>query len=145
MDINLIQVGLSATCHVTVTEPDVAAFARLSQDTNPIHVDAVVARDFGFPRAVAHGMLALSSISRLIGTRLPGPGSLWVSQEVRFVAPALVGDSLTARVEVQQVSKAAGIVVLRTEVINHTSGEPVLVGTAKVKILERRSALQDPQ
>jgi acyl dehydratase len=136
MDIADIRVGLAATCDVTVTAVDVDTFARLSQDTNPLHVDAAAARDFGFPRPVAHGMLALGTISRLIGTEVPGAGALWVSQEVRFVGPVLVGDRLTARVEVTQISRAARIVVLRTEVINH-SGALVLLGTAKVKVLER--------
>jgi acyl dehydratase len=136
MDIGDIRVGLAATCDVTVTAVDVDTFARLSHDTNPLHVDAAAAREFGFPRPVAHGMLALGTISRLIGTEVPGPGALWVSQDVRFGGPVLVGDRLTARVEVTQISRAARIVVLRTEVINH-SGALVLLGTAKVKVLER--------
>jgi acyl dehydratase len=139
MDICDITVGLAATCDVTVTARDIETFARLSHDTNPLHVDAAAARDFGFPRPVAHGMLALGAISRLIGTQLPGPGALWVSQEVRFVGPVLVGDRLTARVEVAQVSRAARIVVLRTQVINHASGTHVLLGTARVMVLPRRA------
>jgi 3-hydroxybutyryl-CoA dehydratase len=144
MDINAIYVGHQATCDLTVTAADVDAFARLSLDTNPIHLDPAVARDFGFSRAVAHGMLALGSISRLIGTSLPGPGALWVAQDVRFVGPVFVGDALTARVEVEQVSRAAGVVVLHTEVICRASGATVLSGTARVKVLERRPAADAP-
>jgi 3-hydroxybutyryl-CoA dehydratase len=135
-DIADIRLGAVAGCDFTLTEQDVATFARLSQDTNPLHVDAEAARQLGFPRPVVHGLLTLGSISRLIGTELPGPGALWVSQSVQFVAPVLVGDRLSARVEVTQISKAAGIVVLRTDVINHDSNTRCLVGTANVKMLQ---------
>jgi acyl dehydratase len=135
MTIEAIQIGDAAACELVITAADVDQFARLSQDTNPLHVDAGAAHAFGFPAPVAHGMLALSSISRLIGTELPGPGALWMSQEVRFIAPVLVGDALRARVEVQQVSRGSRVVVLRTEVVNRDSGRPVLSGTAKVMLL----------
>jgi acyl dehydratase len=135
-DISAIQVGCVATCAFTLTEEDVISFARLSQDTNPLHIDPVAAREFGFPRPVAHGLLTLGGISRLIGTELPGPGALWVSQDVQFLTPVLVGDQLSARVEVMKVSKAAGIVVLRTEVLNRNSNTRALIGTAKVKVLQ---------
>jgi acyl dehydratase len=138
LTIDSIHVGSAATCDLQVTDADIHAFAALSRDTNPLHVDAAAAREFGFPRPVAHGMIALGSISRLIGTELPGPGALWLSQEVQFVGPVLAGDSLTARVEVTRVSKAAGVVVLRTEVTSGASGQPVLVGTARVKVLPRK-------
>ena len=97
------------------------------------------ARDCGFPGRVAHGMLALSTISRLIGTELPGPGSLWVAQDVQFAVPALVGDRLQASVTVQSISRATQLVVLATEVVKAGSGAVVLRGTAKVRIPERRS------
>jgi acyl dehydratase len=139
MDICDIRLGQTATCDVTVTAQDVDTFARLSLDTNPLHLDAAAARDFGFPRPVAHGMLALGAISRLIGTELPGPGALWVAQDVRFVGLVFVGDRLTARVQVMQVSKAARLLILSTEVINQSSGEHVLRGTAKVVMLKRRA------
>jgi acyl dehydratase len=138
MDICDIRLGQTAKCDVTVTAEDVDTFARLSLDTNPLHLDAAVARDFGFPRPVAHGMLALSTISRLIGTELPGAGALWVSQDVRFVGLVFVGDRLNARVQVMEVSKAARLLVLSTEVINQETGEYVLRGTAKVVMLKRR-------
>jgi acyl dehydratase len=138
--IDVIRVGDTASCDVLITEEAVASFARLSADTNPLHLDAEVARGYGFTRPVAHGLLALSAVSRLIGTRLPGPGSLWVSQELRFVMPVLVGDRLIARVSVQQVSKAVGLVSLKTEVTNFETGASVLTGTARVKILPRVDA-----
>jgi acyl dehydratase len=141
-DITRIQVGDSASCEMTVTEKHVDAFARLSLDDNPLHMDDNVAHEYGFPRRVAHGLLALSAISRLIGTQLPGPGALWLSQDVQFAAPVLVGDKLEARVTVQQISVAAQAVVLRTEAANLDSGAVVLRGTARVRIIPRPQQVQ---
>ena len=136
-DISRLKVGDTASCEFSVNEETIATFAELSHDDNPLHMDEQVARSYGFPHRVAHGMLALSAISRLIGTQLPGPGSLWVSQEFKFPAAVLVGDCLAAQVTVEQVSIAAGIVKLRTEVRNKDSGSVVLTGTAMVKIPRR--------
>lgn len=142
-DIRRILPGDTATCESTVSESDVLAFSRLSLDVNPLHLDRDVAGGYGFERPVAHGMLALSIISRLIGTVLPGPGSLWVSQEVKFPSPALVGDRLAGTVSVEQVSLSTGLVVLRTEVINVNTGRPVLSGMARVKVMPPASAAPD--
>lgn len=143
-DINRLKIGDAASCDFVVSEKNVATFAELSQDNNPLHMDEQIARSYGFPRRVAHGMLALSAISRLIGTQLPGPGSLWVSQEVKFPAAVFVGDELGARVTVEQVSLAAGMVKLRTEVRNKDSGSIVLLGSAMVKIPPRNSGETRP-
>jgi len=134
-DLRVLQVGDTATCDFQVTADDVQAFARLSHDTNALHLDPEFAQNLGFPAPVAHGMLSLGAISRLIGTRLPGPGALWMSQEVRFTAPVLVGDTLTALVRVERLSLAAGVVQLATTVTNHRTNRPVLEGSAKVKVL----------
>lgn len=137
-DFSKIQVGDTASCEVTVTEEDVDTFARLSLDDNSLHMDEAVAQSYGFQRRVAHGMLALSAISRLIGTQLPGHGSLWLSQDLQFATPVFVGDTFEARVTVQQLSAAAQVVVLSTEATNLTTGSPVLRGTAKVRIPSRK-------
>lgn len=141
-DISRLKIGDAASCDFVVDERSVEAFAELSADDNPLHMDEQVARSHGFPRRVAHGMLALSAISRLIGTQLPGPGSLWVSQEVKFPAPVLVGDALTAQVVVEQISLAVGSVKLRTEVRNKETGVIVLSGFAMVKIPSRDSGAE---
>ena len=138
-DMESIQAGASASCRLVITGELIDGFATLSADVNPLHVDTAAAQACGFPRRVAHGMLALSAVSRLIGTRLPGPGSLWLAQELRFVAPVFVGDVLDARVIVEQVSRGARIVTLRTEVTNVTSGTEVLVGSARVQVVARET------
>jgi len=133
--IDTFSVGDTRQCELQVSPKDVEIFSQLSGDTNPLHMDEAAANEYGFPRRVAHGMIALGAISRLIGTELPGPGALWVAQDVQFAGPVFVGDSLSARVTVEQISKAAGLLVLRTEVVNTKTAEVVLSGTAKVRIL----------
>jgi acyl dehydratase len=111
-----------------------AAFAALSYDDNALHMSDEFAREHGFPGRVAHGMLSLATISRLIGTQLPGPGALWISQEFQFVTPVYVGNTIAAKVTVQSVSSAARIVTLQTEVHNLSTKNVVLRGTAKVRM-----------
>ena len=136
-EISRLKIGDTATCDLDVTEQHVAAFAELSGDINPLHMETAIAQAAGFPRRVAHGMLALSAISRLIGTQLPGGGSLWTAQEVRFGAPVFVGDSVTARVTIEQISTGAQMIKLRTDVVNKSTGAVVLSGTAMVRIPPR--------
>ena len=133
-ELEQIKTGDSANCEFMVSEAAVNAFAALSYDDNPLHTQEAFAQARGFPGRVAHGMLALSTISRLIGTQLPGPGSLWISQELQFAAPVFIGDQLAAKVTVQSVSQAARIVVLQTEVFNAATNAVVLRGIAKVRV-----------
>ena len=136
-EIDRINVGDTATCEWTVTAEQVDAFARFSLDTNPLHMSDDFAREGGFSGRVAHGMLTLSAISRLIGTQLPGPGSLWMSQETNFAAPVFLNDQIQARVTVKTVSRSAQVVVLQTDAINLQTQAVVLRGTAKVRIVQR--------
>ena len=114
--------------HVFTTE-DVAAFARLSGDDNPIHLDADAATAAGFEREVVHGVLVTSLISRLLGTRLPGPGTILLGQELRYRRPVYPGDRLTATVEVTSVREDKPVIVLKTWV---EGDEVVLDGEATV-------------
>lgn len=129
-----IHIDDSATCEWLVTPEMIDAFAAFSFDDNPLHVDEEFAKGLGFEGRVAHGMVAMSAISRLIGTKLPGPGSLWMSQEVHFAAPVYVGDTIQAKVTVQSVSKSARVVSLSTEAINKQTMLVILRGTAKVRV-----------
>jgi acyl dehydratase len=130
--------GDTATCRLDVTPDLVAQFAAWSLDDNPLHMDDEVAKEYGFSGRVAHGMLAMGAISRLIGTQLPGPGSLWVSQEVQFPAAVMVGDQLQAKATVQGVSRGAQIATLAVEAANCATGVVVLRGTAKVRVPPRQ-------
>ena len=123
--------GDRASVEQVFTEENVAEFARLSGDDNPIHLDAAAARAAGFDREVVHGVLVTSLISRLLGTRLPGPGTILLGQELRYRRPVHPGDRLTATVEVTSVRKDKPVIVLRTWV---EGTEVVLDGEATVML-----------
>jgi 3-hydroxybutyryl-CoA dehydratase len=99
-----LHVGAAAEFSKTVTEADVVLFAGITGDFNPVHVDAVAAAESRFGGRIAHGMLSASFISTVLGTRLPGPGAIYLSQTLRFTAPVCIGDTVTARVEVVELA-----------------------------------------
>lgn len=124
-----LQPGDSASIDHTFTAADVETFARLSGDDNPIHLNAEAARGAGFDREVVHGVLVTSLISRLLGTRLPGPGTILLGQQLRYLRPVHPGDPVRASVEVISVREDKPVIVLRTWV---ESSEVVLDGEATV-------------
>ena len=89
--------GMSAVFSKTVTEADLLMFAGVSGDTNPLHLDEDFASRTMFESRIAHGMLTASLVSTVLGTRLPGPGAVYVSQSIRFLAPVRIGDTVIAR------------------------------------------------
>jgi len=95
-----LETGMSATFSKTVTEADIAAFAGLSGDFNPVHIDEEYARTTMFKGRIAHGILSAAFISTVFGMRMPGPGCIYVSQALKFKAPVRIGETVTARVEV---------------------------------------------
>ena len=95
-----LAVGMSQVFSKTVTEADLLMFAGVSGDTNPIHLDEDFASRTMFESRIAHGMLTASLVSTVLGTRLPGPGAVYISQNVRFLAPVRIGDTVIARAEV---------------------------------------------
>ena len=104
--------------------------ASVSLDTNPVHLDAVAAEKSLFGERIAHGMLTAGLISACLGTRLPGPGTIYLGQTLEFSAPVRIGDTITAQVEVVEVGEK-GRVRLATRCTNVT-GETVLSGEATV-------------
>lgn len=101
-----LSVGMSASFEKTVTEADIVTFADLSGDTNPVHMDEAFAAATPFKGRIAHGMLGASLISTVFGTRLPGPGCIYVSQDLRFKAPVRIGDTVVASVTVAEIDTA---------------------------------------
>lgn len=99
-DFEDLTVGMTASVGRTVSEGDILAFAAVSGDTNPVHMDEEFAASTMFGSRIAHGMLSASYISAVFGTKLPGPGCIYVSQSLRFKAPVRVGDTVVARVTV---------------------------------------------
>jgi 3-hydroxybutyryl-CoA dehydratase len=124
-------VGASASRSKTITDSDIRTFATLSGDTNPVHLDEAAAAGTIFGKRVAHGMLTASLISAVLGCDLPGSGSIYLGQELRFVAPVFINDTVTATVEVIQVREDKRIITLRTIVTNQNA-RVVVEGKATV-------------
>jgi 3-hydroxybutyryl-CoA dehydratase len=126
-----LRLGDWAEFSKTVTEADVVLFAGVTGDFNPAHVDQVWASRTRFGGRIVHGILSAGLISAAIGTRLPGPGSIYLSQELKFLAPVRIGDTLTARVEVLEILERRNRTRLGTQVRNQ-EGTLVVDGTAWV-------------
>ena len=126
-----LKVGQTAVVARTLTEADIVLFAGISGDTNPVHINEEFAAETVFSGRVAHGMLTASFISTVIGTRLPGPGAIYLSQSLKFVTPVRAGDTITARVDVLEVLPERNRARLQTVCVNQR-GEEVLSGEAWV-------------
>jgi 3-hydroxybutyryl-CoA dehydratase len=125
-----LEVGQTASLAKTITEADILLFAAVSMDTNPVHVDAEAAKGSVFKERVAHGMLSAGLISAVLGTRLPGPGTVYLGQSLRFRGPVKIGDTVTATVEVASLQPEKKRVTLKT--ICTVAGKPVIEGEAVV-------------
>ena len=121
--------GQRATFSKTITEADIQAFADLTGDRNPLHLDAEFARRARFGRPVAPGLLVAGMISAALGTRLPGAGAIYLSQSLRFLKPVYPGDTVTATVEVTAWQEHKGVVTLRTTCANQ-AGDLIIDGEA---------------
>ena len=132
-------VGARAHFSKTIDASSIAAFAALTGDTNPMHSSAEFARRTRYSRPIAHGMLTASLISTVIGTKLPGPGSIWVSQTLEFRRPVFPGDTITATATVASVQETKRLVKLRTHCTNQHD-EIVLEGEALILLDELRPA-----
>lgn len=129
--IDELYVGQSCSFSKTITESDVYLFAGITGDLNPAHVNAQYAQDTRFKARIAHGMLSASLISTILGTSLPGNGTIYMGQEVKFLAPVYFGDTVTACVEVKEIIKRNNRVILHTYCKNQ-DGTMVVDGTATV-------------
>lgn len=109
-----LSVGQAAIFGKTVTEADIAAFAGVSGDTNPVHLNEEYAKGTMFKGRIAHGMLSASFISTVFGTKLPGPGCIYVSQLLKFKAPVKIGDTVIARVEVTALNPEKKFATFKT-------------------------------
>ena len=128
----MIKVGDSQSVSKTISESDVYAFAGVTGDFNGLHVDRVRAADSVFGERVAHGLLSAGLLSAVIGTKLPGSGTVYLRQTLDFLAPVKIGDTITARVTVMEILNAEkGIYKLKTVCVNQT-GECVIDGEAVV-------------
>jgi 3-hydroxybutyryl-CoA dehydratase len=126
-----IQIGDAAEFSKTVSETDIYLYAGITGDLNPAHINAAYAEKTFFKVRIAHGMLTAGFISTILGTLLPGPGTIYLKQELRFLAPVQIGDTITARAEVTAKVEEKNKVTLKTT-CNNQDGTLVLDGEAVV-------------
>ena len=129
--ISEMKVGDSASFTKTVSEHDVYTYAGVSGDFNPAHVNEVEAQKGMFGKRIAHGMLSAGFISTVLGTQLPGPGTIYIGQELRFTKPVFFGDTITATVTVAELIPEKNSAILDT-VCTNQNGDVVIKGKATV-------------
>jgi 3-hydroxybutyryl-CoA dehydratase len=124
-----LKVGQSASIENTVTEEDIQAFGKATGDMNPVHFDEAYAKNTLFRGRVAHGVLSIGFISALLGMKLPGEGTIFVSAKVEFKAPVRIGDTVVTTGTVKEIGERRRVVM---ECICTVNGNPVVVGEALV-------------
>jgi len=128
---DVFNVGDSANFAKAITAEDVEAYAGLTGDTNPIHLDDAYAVTTRFGRRIAHGMLTAGLISTVIGTKLPGRGAIYAGQTLRFLKPVYLGDTITVTATLTGYDEVKGRMTIET-VCRNQQGEDVLAGEADV-------------
>jgi 3-hydroxybutyryl-CoA dehydratase len=133
-----ISEGMTAVFSKTVTEADIVLFAGITGDTNPVHLNEEFAKPTMFKGRIAHGMLTAGFVSAVFGTKLPGPGCIYLSQSLKFKAPVRIGDTVVARVTVSAIDQAKGRVTFATTC--HVGDAVVLDGEAQLLVPRRPQA-----
>ena len=110
-----ISMGQEAEFSKTVTEADIEMYAKVSGDVNPVHMDEDFAKTTIFKTRIAHGMLSAGFVSAILGTKLPGPGCIYLSQSLKFLAPVMIGDTVMARATVTGIVPEKKRVTLKTD------------------------------
>ena len=131
MTIQEMKIGDSASTVKTIWESDVYLFAGITGDLNPAHTDEVSASQTPFGGRIAHGILSAGLISAVLGMRLPGPGTIYLGQELRFTKPVHIGDTVTATATVSEIVAEKNIVKLET-ICTNQNGDVVVKGMATV-------------
>ncbi len=133
-----LSVGMTASYAKTVTETDIVLFAGISGDVNPVHLNQEFADDTMFEGRIAHGMLTASFISTVLGTKLPGPGCIYLRQDLRFLAPVRPGDTVHAQINITDVNPEKKRVFAHT--VCRVGDTPVVEGDATLFVPQRRKA-----
>jgi 3-oxoacyl-[acyl-carrier protein] reductase len=142
IDFEKIEVGAQARLSRRITAGDIEAFATLSGDRNPLHVDEQFARTTSFQRPVAHGMIVASCVSTLVGMHLPGPGALWTRQNFRWLAPVFANDTVEVSLSVTHKSTGSNTLTIEVKAVNQ-NGKTVMDGEGAVMMLERKQRSAD--
>ena len=132
MTFSELKIGQKASVQKTFTAADVTAFAGISLDVNPIHMSDKYAKSTIFGKRIVHGILTSGLISAVLANKLPGPGTIYLGQELKFTAPVYLGDDITATVEIVEIREDKKIIKLDTTCYNQ-DGKKVITGLATVK------------
>lgn len=135
--------GMIFSEQVTLSPALVESFAVLSGDRNPVHLVPEAAQEYGYSRPFAHGAILSAVVSKIIGMKVPGPGAVWISQNMEWLRPVFVGETVRVEAEIDQASPAAGLLTLKLRAINE-AGHDVMQGGAKVKLAEKLAAAIAP-
>lgn len=127
-----IKIGMKASYSQTITDADIKAFAGLSGDHNPVHVNSEYAAESRYGKRIAHGLMSAGFFSAIFGTRIPGPGCVYVSQNLNFLRPVYIDDTVTAEVEVTKVDVVKRRVFFDTTC--RVKGKKVITGSAEIFI-----------
>ncbi len=123
------KIGMKAELSKTITDDDIKKFAEVTLDYNPVHMDEEAGKNSIFGQRIAHGMISAGVISGVLGTKLPGEGSIYMAQDLRFMAPVFIGDTITAICEIEELIPEKSRVILKTTVVNQ-DGKEVVTGKA---------------
>ena len=129
-----IRIGQQVSYSQTITDSDIKCFAGISGDHNPVHVDEVYASNSRFGKRIAHGLMSAGFFSALFGTKLPGPGCVYVEQTLKFLRPVFIGDTVTASVEVTNIDAKKRRVFFKT--ICTVMNKKVITGQAEIYVPE---------
>lgn len=132
MAIDEMSIGMSASYSQTITDADIKGFAGISGDNNPVHMSDEYAAESRFGKRIAHGFISASFFSALFGTRIPGPGCVYVSQNLNFKRPVYIGDTVTATVTVTNIDRDKSRVLFDT--VCKVKGKIVIDGNAELFI-----------
>lgn len=127
-----IMIGMRASYSQTIGDFEIKQFAGLSGDHNPVHLDQEYAENYRFKKRIAHGMISVSFFSAIFGTKLPGPGCVYAGQNIDFKRPVLIGDTVTATVEVESIEEKNRIIVFKT--FCKVKNKLVIDGNARIYI-----------
>ncbi|MEE9446878.1 MAG: MaoC family dehydratase [Arenicellales bacterium] len=130
-----LSIGMSDAYTRTITDEDIQLFAQVSGDNNPMHLDDEYAANTPFKQRIAHGMLSASFISTVVGTRLPGPGSIYVNQTLKFRRPVKIGDEVITHAEITDINSKRAFVTLKT--VCQVNGKNVIEGEALMMVTRR--------
>ncbi len=132
-----LSIGQAAELARTVTGADIEAFAAVTGDNNPVHLDEAYASTTRFGQRIAHGMLSAGYISAVLGTQLPGPGAVYLSQALRFRRPVMIGDTVVARAEITVIDSDRARITLKTTC--SVAGKVVADGEAEIMVPRRNA------